>query len=300
VPLFAFNGKIRSCALSGRPDGVVQAIAAMSSKAPEIFELDRVEIAVEPWSWEFALARRDEIDRYFASCQRDRPALWNGRVLLLNRYAIRDRVLRGTCFETDYASFLAWRDWDFADPNVFNIFATSALRAADGAFLLGEMAPSTAGAGMLCFPGGTPDPEDIGTDNTLDLAGSLSRELREETGIDIAMLTAEPGWCLVRDRGYLALMKRLTARQNAQQLRLDVMRHLANDAQPEFSAIHIVRGQGDLDPRMPRFLVAFLEAAWANEINPDRAAYSAASAVAFGGYSVTVSASLSTIISKSK
>src|SRR5208282_5408346 len=161
----------------------------------EIIELDRVEIAVEPWLWEFASARRAAIDRHFASRQRERPALW--------------------------------------DPGVFNVFAAAALRAADGAYLLGEMAPSTSAAGQLYFPCGTPDPEDITAGGTLDLAGSLARELLEETGIDIATLDAAPGWCLVRDRGYFALMKRLTARQNAEELRFHIMRHLASGPQPE-------------------------------------------------------------------
>jgi hypothetical protein len=108
----------------------------MSFRAPniQIIGFDRIEIAVEPWRWEFAITRREEIDRHFAGRQRERPALWNGRVLLLNSYEIRNGVLRGSSFETDYASFLAWRDWDFPDGGVFNIFAAAALRGADGAY----------------------------------------------------------------------------------------------------------------------------------------------------------------------
>jgi len=235
---------------------------SFSMPKPEIIELDRVEIAVEPWSWEFASARRAAIDRHFASRQRERPALWNGRVLLVHRYEIDHGVLRGACFETDYASFLAWRDWGLPDPGVFNVFAAAALRAADGAYLLGEMAPSTAAAGQLYFPCGTPDPEDITAGGTLDLAGSLARELLEETGIDIATLDVAPGWCLVRDRGYFALMKRLTARQSAEELRSAIMRHLASGPQPELSDVRIVRGRAEFDPQMPAFIVAFLEQAW--------------------------------------
>jgi 8-oxo-dGTP pyrophosphatase MutT (NUDIX family) len=235
---------------------------SFSQAKPEIIDLDRVEIAVEPWSWEFAGARRGEIDRHFASRQRERPALWNGRVLLVHRYAIGDGALRGACFETDYASFLAWRDWDLPDPRVFNVFAAAAVQTADGAYLVGEMGPSTAAAGQLYFPCGTPDPEDIGAGGMLDLAGSLVRELREETGIDIATLDSAPGWCLIRDRGYLALMKRLMARQSAEELRSAIMRHLGSEPQPELSDIRIVRGRADLDPRMPAFIVAFLEQAW--------------------------------------
>jgi 8-oxo-dGTP pyrophosphatase MutT (NUDIX family) len=228
----------------------------------EIYPIDRVEIAVEAWPWEFARARRDEIDRSFVERQREGPTLWNGRVLLLHRYAVRDGVLQGACFETDYASFLAWRDWGFPDANVFNIFAAAALQSADGAFLVGEMGPSTASAGLVYFPCGTPDPEDITPHGALDLAGSVSRELLEETGLDIAELAAEPGWTMVHDRGFMALMKRLRARENAEEFRARIEANLVKQAGPEFCDIHIVRGRADLDYRMPRFVVAYLEEAW--------------------------------------
>ncbi len=96
----------------------------------------------------------------------------------------------------------------------------------------------------------------------LDLAGSLSCELLEETGIEIATLGVARGWNLVHDRGFLALMKRVTARETADALRSRIMRNLENDSQPEFCDIHIVRGPADLGPRMPRFMIAFLEAVW--------------------------------------
>ncbi len=235
----------------------------MSFAAPiQIIELDRVEITVERWQWEFAIRQRMEIDQHFARRQRERPTIWNGRVFLLNRYEISAGVLQGSSFETDYASFLAWYDWGFRDAGVFNVFAAAALRAADGAYLVGEMAQSTAAAGQIYFPSGTPDREDVGAEGALDLAGSVGRELLEETGLDIGALAAEPGWTLVRDSGFVALMKRLTACQNAAELRSRIMHHLANEAQPEFSDIRIVRGRADLDARMPRFVIAYLEAMW--------------------------------------
>jgi hypothetical protein len=154
----------------------------------EIVELDHVEIAVAPWRWEFAQERREEIDRHFAARQHKQPALWNGRVLLLNRYTIDERVLRGASFETDYASFLAWRDWDLPDAGVANVFAAAALRSADEAYLVGRMAPSTSVAGQWLCPCGTPDPKDVSAAGMLDLTGSVGRELFEETGLDIGTL----------------------------------------------------------------------------------------------------------------
>ena len=128
----------------------------------EIFDIDRAEIALESWSWPFATDRSADIDRYFAELQSQRSGVWNGRVLLLNRYAIAERALRGACFETDYSSFITWRDREFPDPSVYNFFAAAVLRAADGGYLLGEMASYTAGAGRSYFPCGTPEPADVG------------------------------------------------------------------------------------------------------------------------------------------
>jgi 8-oxo-dGTP pyrophosphatase MutT (NUDIX family) len=229
---------------------------------PDITEIDRVEIAIEPFSWAFTADRRDDIDRHFARLRRERPGVWNGRVVLLNRYAIEDGALRGACFETDYASFCAWRDWDFPDSSVNNTFAAAAVRGADGGYLVGEMAHDTANAGSLYFPCGTPEPGDVTSGGALDLAGNLRREFLEETGLDGGAFEAEPGWRLVRDRNYMALLKHLTARQSAGELRDRIMRHIAREERPELADIRIVRGPADLDPRMPRFVVAFLEEIW--------------------------------------
>ena len=113
----------------------------------EIVPVERVEITVAPWQWEFAVKRRAEIDAHFAVRQQLQP-LWNGRVILLKDYRIENGMLSGSGFETDFASFVAWRDWNFPDRDVFNVFAMAAVRAADGGYLLGQMAAHTASAGL--------------------------------------------------------------------------------------------------------------------------------------------------------
>jgi|SRR5579884_3232790 len=228
----------------------------------EVATLDRVEIAFEPWSWPFAIERRDDIERHFVKLQAARTGVWNGRVLLMRCFRLDNRVLRGACFETDYASLCAWRDWSHPDPAVCNFFAAAALRSADGAYLVGEMAAYTAAAGLLYFPCGTPEPADLDRHGRFDLDGNLRRELLEETGLDMAELDREPGWLFVRDRGYFGLLKQVTARQAGAALRARIMQHLRKDAQPEFRDIRIIRGPGDVVPRMPPFVVTFLQAAW--------------------------------------
>ena len=232
------------------------------TRCNEIVHLDRVEISAEPWSWEFATVCRADIDKHFTRLQGKMSVLWNGRMLLLQRYLVHDGVFHGSCFETDYASFIAWRDSNFPDRTVYNFFAAAALRAADGGYLVGEMASYTAGAGRLYFPCGTPDPSDLNAHGSFDLTKHLSRELYEETGISIDELNALPGWILVRDRCYVALIRRLMSPENAHDLRRRVMRHIAGERQPELSDIHIVRGPDELDARMEKFVTAFLQEQW--------------------------------------
>src|SRR5687768_7384374 len=128
---------------------------------PRVLSLSRLDLSFAPKPWAFADERRAEIDAYFAAMQRANPRLWNGRVLVMHEHAITGDVLRGAYLETDYASFLAWRNWNFPDRDMNNCFALGALQSSDGAFLLGVMAPHTANAGKIYFPGGTPEPVDV-------------------------------------------------------------------------------------------------------------------------------------------
>src|SRR3954462_330888 len=150
--------------------------------SPVIHRVTTLDLAVRPIVWPFAEERRDEIATHFAEKQRERPKIWNGRVLLGRDALFTDGHLAATYFETDFASFLAWRDWGFPDKDVFNGFGMGALRASDGAFVLGEMAQHTANAGRIYFAAGTPDLNDLRGD-VVDIAGSVTREVEEELGL---------------------------------------------------------------------------------------------------------------------
>src|SRR5262249_61664467 len=121
-----------------------------------IHRVTALDLPVGPADWPFAQARRAEIDAHFAKEQRDKPKLWNGRVLIGRNPVFADQQFRSEYFETDFASFLAWRDWGFPDRDVFNGFGMGALRSSDGAFVLGEMSPHTSNGGRIYFPSGAP------------------------------------------------------------------------------------------------------------------------------------------------
>jgi 8-oxo-dGTP pyrophosphatase MutT (NUDIX family) len=236
--------------------------------ASRIVEVAELDLRFERRDWPFAEAEAERIAAHWRARRAAQPRLYNGRVLLLGRHAFETRadgaeVLRGAYFETDYAAFLAWRDFGFPDSQVSNGFSMAALVGSDGAFLLGEMAAHTASAGAIYFPAGTPDPGDVFA-GRVDLTASATRELKEETGLETHEVAYGPAWTLVYAPPRIAAMKimRLAAPAEAIKARVDAF--LADDPDAELARMHIVRGPQDIDQRRsPRFIVDFLEYAFA-------------------------------------
>jgi 8-oxo-dGTP pyrophosphatase MutT (NUDIX family) len=231
--------------------------------SPIIHRVTTLDLVVRPIVWPFAEERRAEIAAHFAEKQRERPKIWNGRVLLGCDPVFMDGHFASTYFETDFASFLAWRDWGFPGPAVFNGFGMGALRTSDGAFVMGEMAQHTANAGRIYFPSGTPDLDDV-RDGRLDIPGSVVREVEEETGLTAADYRAEPDWHCVVSGPTIAMMQVLDLDMSGDEARALIEANLAREAEPELSAIHLVRGVNDLTPAMPRFVTAFIEQQFAS------------------------------------
>ena len=226
-----------------------------------IVPVERLELGFAPRPWPFALQNRQEIERHFDELTRTKPAIWNGRILLLHEHSIADAVFRGRYFETDFASFVAWRFWGFPDAAVTHCFSLGALRGSDGGFLLGVMGAHTLNAGSIYFPAGVPDPSDI-VGQTVDLAANVRREVAEETGLGRDAYEAEDGWYSVLAGRRIAQIKILQARDSAAVLRARIMDYLAREREPELADIRIVRGPADFDPMMPPFVTAFLRHIW--------------------------------------
>ncbi len=233
--------------------------------ALQMFPVAELDFWLEPRPWGFAQSHAAEIADFWAAAVREKPTLYNGRVLLLARRAFETRAdgalrLTGAFFETDYAAFVAWKAFGLPGEPVENAFSMAALRSEDGAFLLGEMAPETYNAGQIYFPAGTPDRDDVfGT--RVDLEASARRELREETGLDASETRVARGWTVILAQGRVAAMKLMTLPMSAAaaKRRLDAL--LPQGEHAEFSRIHIVREPSDINPdRTPSFVAAYIRA----------------------------------------
>ena len=223
-----------------------------------IHRVTRLDMRVVDWRWPFAEDRRSEIDAHFAASRAEKPELFNGSILLARNPVFTRDGFAADYFHTDFASFLAWRDWGFPDRDVFNGFGAGALRSSDGAFLLGEMGAQTANAGQLYFPAGTPDPDDVRGDS-LDIAGSIAREVEEETGIRPADYRGAAHWdCVVAD-ALTAMIRLLDVDLGGEALRDRIAANIARQARPELAGVRLARGAHDLTPAVPLYVRAYLE-----------------------------------------
>jgi len=223
-----------------------------------IHRVTALDLTLQRRPWPFADQKRAEISAHFEAEQRAKPSLFNGRVLLGRDPVFAGDRLSANYFETDFASFLAWRDWGFPDKEIFNGFGMGALLTSDGAFVLGEMGQHTSNPGRIYFPSGTPDLDDI-RGEAVDIAGSVMRELEEETGLSPTDCRTDADWHCVYTGPALAMMRILRVDMPGEALRARIEANLAREEQPELAGIHLVRSRADLTAAMPRFVTAFIE-----------------------------------------
>ncbi|GGB36123.1 hypothetical protein GCM10011316_05340 [Roseibium aquae] len=213
-----------------------------------VYALKRISLAKTERPWAFEAANAAEIDAYFAGLQKQNPALWNGRTLKLVAFSFEDGVFTGTCAETSFAAFLAWRDWGAPDLSSRNLFGSAVIRSRDGALLYGRMSASTANPGLIYPPGGGLDLDDVRPDGSIDIERSLLRELAEETGLAAAEVSPGDAY-IVFDGPRIACARVLNVDADAVPLRERIMRFSISTHEQELSEVRIMRHPRDLQDR---------------------------------------------------
>jgi hypothetical protein len=225
----------------------------------QIIPISHISAHMTPYIWEFARDQREMIERHWLELVAEKPAMFNGRVLLQHKGEVRDGTFHAEYFETDYAAFITWHHMAFPGAKMRNGFAMAALQTRDGAFLLGEMGQHTVNAGKIYFAAGTPDLADVTPDGRVDLAGSVTRELEEETGLTMQDVVLHDDWCVVLGPVRAAFMRKVTIDLDAEAARDLMLNRIRLQQEPELSDIIIIRSVDDLDSsRMPIFQQAYL------------------------------------------
>jgi 8-oxo-dGTP pyrophosphatase MutT (NUDIX family) len=222
-----------------------------------IHRVATLDLTLAPWAWPFATENGEAVADNFAAQQAKKPALFNGRVLLMREPQVIGDRLTATYFESDFATYLTWRDFGFPGEGIFAGFGMGALRDADGVYVMGEMSQHTANGGRVYFPSGTPDPSDLVGDR-VDIEGSIVREVEEETGLTPADYTVRPGFHCVIAKPAVAIVQVLELKTSAAAVKQAILNNIAREELPEFSDVHLIRDAADITSAMPRYVAAFI------------------------------------------
>jgi len=228
-------------------------------------EIDAIDARIVAYDWPYARENAEAIAAHWAKAKAALPSLFDGRLFLAKSRAFTGggRRLEMEVFETDYSAYLAWRAMGHPDTDVNNFFSMATIHDAELAFVLVEMGVNTANAGRVYFPSGTPDRKDV-QGGMVDLAGSATRELREETGLGAEDVEVARGWIVIEDGLRIACMKPMRLKNSADATRARIEDFLARESDPELAAAYVARGEADLARLKPSgFAASAMRYVWA-------------------------------------
>lgn len=222
-----------------------------------VHPLDGISLRLTGGEWDFAVRERVAIDRHWDSLVAEHPYLWNGRILICTAVSVEGGHLSAQLVHTDFASFVAWRDWGWPDRSAFNCYGVPAVVTSDGAMIMGVMGPKTLNRGMVYPPSGSLEPRDIRGDGTVDIENSMRVEFREEMGLDLA--GAIPGQLIaVFDEQRLAIIRRFDLPMPFAAVERHFADHVAGDPEPELAAVKAVWSKADIAPGMLGYVKALI------------------------------------------
>jgi 8-oxo-dGTP pyrophosphatase MutT (NUDIX family) len=217
-----------------------------------VFPIDSLDLRLEQRDWAFAARQQEKIGAHWRHIVDRNPALWNGRILMCSRCEVVNRQLIGRFFETDFASFVAWRDWGWPDRSIFNCFGSAAILSSDGAVMMGRMSAHTINGGKIYPPGGSLEPRDLRDNGAIDLLGSIAKELEEETGLLVD--DSQPaGLIAVFDEQRVSIAQGLRFDLRAEEITKLAQSHWRNQRQPELDELIALRSPNRADLTMPAY-----------------------------------------------
>lgn len=215
-----------------------------------ILPVDAVDIRLQPGPHPFAEENAAAIAANWQRERAEKPALFDGEVMLLSHMRYSARRLEGACHLVRYSAFLLWRRLRPL-PSADHAFAHAALVSSDNALIAIRMGGHTVNAGRIYFAAGSFERCDF-RDGQVDLPFNMEREVREETGIDLAGAPCEPGFQIWSDVAGTAIFRRYFLPEPAETIAAGIAGFAAREADPEIAGPVIIRSADDLpDGLMP-------------------------------------------------
>ena len=211
--------------------------------------------------WPFAEANKSAIEAHWAKVVQINPRYFNGVVHLVEDMRFDNCVLDASLLKTDFKSYLFWRDQGFPEAGVLDGFGSALIRSSDGHLMLGRQRAGNVNAGLAYPPAGFIDEQDVDADGSIDIAGSVAREVSEEMGIDAAALVRNTGFYLTRSGAQLSIAVPFRVSMPAAEFVRVAERHIGLSSHSELDAIIAVAGLSDIKGlSLPRYARVLLEA----------------------------------------
>lgn len=194
-------------------------------------------------SWDFATERDAEISAHWARRKAENPDFFNGGILVMQSPRIESGTFFADLIETDFKSYLFWRESGFPEAGVFDGFGAALIRSVDGDVLLGQQGAGNINSGLAYLPGGFIDPRDVREDGAVSIDESIARELAEETGLDAEELQRWPGYYVTFCGPKISIAVEYRSALTADTLREVMLSRIADQDDPELEDIVAVSGE---------------------------------------------------------
>lgn len=217
-----------------------------ADETDRVLRIEGCSLHVSPATWDWASANAEAIDRHWQRRSRESPAMFNGVIHMLSAISLDGAHLHGNFARADFKSFLYWLEQGHPYAGVRDAFGSALIISAEGHVMLGRQRPGNINSGLAYLPGGFIDPSDVSAAGSIDIAGSIVRELVEETGLAAADADIAPGFIATFEGPQLSIAREIRIALPAQSLRARILDHIAKDPNPELADIVIVRSAVDL------------------------------------------------------
>lgn len=209
-----------------------------------ILPVDVVDVRLDPAPHPFERDNRAAIEANWAVERAQRPALFDGTVVLLSELAYGDNRLAGRCHAIRYSTFMLWRKMRPVT-SAEHAFAHAMLISSDNALVAIRMGAHTANAGKVYFAAGSFEPEDF-RDGLVDLDYNMAREVREETGLDLGQAHREERCHALSVGSGTVIVRCYRMAETADELAGRIGQFVAQDPDPEIEGPVVIRGMDDL------------------------------------------------------
>ena len=238
----------------------------MVAEPDRVVRVASLTLTVSSDRWLYAENRQDVIDAHWKRATAANPAFFNGVVHIIDRIEFGQSHIEARLIATGFKNFLYWRDEGFPEAGgVRDGFGSALIRSVEGHILLGRQRPGNINAGLAYLPGGFIDSRDAGAEGRVDIAASIERELKEETGLGLDQLSPEAGFIVTLTGAQVSVAVAYNSSLAAEVLAAKSHAHIAAEQDPELAEMIIVqRGDNLKGLPMPHYARVLLNSplAW--------------------------------------